>query len=137
MRSRKLWQLHFPKDGEANRKKHFVTSNLLPLTISIVQLQINQPKDATVSQVLLLDVFVSLNMFRAPPRPSSGAYNCINPLSAQLNPICHLLALLGAHHILHISRIRVNSLWFWPVDRPDHDQQRCYHQRSNGKTTGC
>jgi hypothetical protein len=32
----------------------------------------------------------------------------INPLNAQLNPICHLLALLGAHHILHISRIRVN-----------------------------
>jgi hypothetical protein len=23
--------------------------------------------------------FVSLNMFRAPPRPSSGAYNYINP----------------------------------------------------------
>ena len=22
----------------------------------------------------------------------------INPLSAELNPICHLLALLGAHH---------------------------------------
>jgi len=31
----------------------------------------------------------------------------INPLNAQLNPICHLLALLGAHHILHFSRIRV------------------------------
>jgi len=31
----------------------------------------------------------------------------INPLNAELNPICHLLALLGAHHILHISRIRV------------------------------
>ena len=31
----------------------------------------------------------------------------INPLNAQLNPICHLLALLGAHHILHVSRIRV------------------------------
>jgi len=31
----------------------------------------------------------------------------INALNAQLNPICHLLALLGAHHILHISRIRV------------------------------
>ena len=31
----------------------------------------------------------------------------INPLSAELNPICHLLALLGAHHILHVSRIRV------------------------------
>jgi hypothetical protein len=24
--------------------------------------------------------FVSLNMFRAPLRPSSGAYNCINSL---------------------------------------------------------
>jgi len=31
----------------------------------------------------------------------------INALNAKLNPICHLLALLGAHHILHISRIRV------------------------------
>jgi hypothetical protein len=33
----------------------------------------------------------------------------INPLNAELNPICHLLALL-AHHILHVSRIRVNIL---------------------------
>jgi len=32
----------------------------------------------------------------------------INPLNAELNPTCHLLAFLGAHHILHISRIRVN-----------------------------
>jgi len=31
-----------------------------------------------------------------------------NPLNAEFNPICHLLAFLGAHHILHISRIRVN-----------------------------
>jgi len=32
-----------------------------------------------------------------------------NPLHAELNPICHLLALLGAHHILHASRIRVKN----------------------------
>jgi len=25
-----------------------------------------------------------------------------------LNPICHLLALLGAHHIFHVSGLRVN-----------------------------
>jgi len=31
----------------------------------------------------------------------------LNPLNVELNPICHLLALLGAHHILHVSRIRV------------------------------
>jgi hypothetical protein len=34
----------------------------------------------------------------------------INPLNAELNPICHLLALLGDHHIFHVSRIRVESL---------------------------
>ena len=32
-----------------------------------------------------------------------------NPLNSELNPICYLLALLGAHHFLH-SRIRVKSL---------------------------
>jgi len=30
-----------------------------------------------------------------------------NHLNADLNSISHLLALLGAHHISHISRIRV------------------------------
>jgi hypothetical protein len=33
-------------------------------------------------------------------------FNCLN---AKLNPICHLLALVGAHHILHISRVRANT----------------------------
>jgi len=33
----------------------------------------------------------------------------INPLNAELNPICHLLALLGAHHILHVSSVRVKE----------------------------
>jgi hypothetical protein len=32
---------------------------------------------------------------------------CINPLNAELNPICPLLALLRAHHILYVSRMRV------------------------------
>jgi len=35
-----------------------------------------------------------------------------NPLNPELNPICYLLALLGAHHFLHVSRIRVKSLTF-------------------------
>jgi len=34
----------------------------------------------------------------------------VNSLNAELNPICHLLALLGVHHFLHVSRIRVKSL---------------------------
>jgi len=35
----------------------------------------------------------------------------INPLNAELNPICYLLALLGAHHFLHVSRIRVKQIF--------------------------
>ena len=61
-----------------------------------------------------------------PPNTSVEPYNCnstsvsksilgyvviseiINPLNAELNPIRHLLALVGARHIVHVSRIRVN-----------------------------
>jgi len=34
----------------------------------------------------------------------------INTLNAELNPICYLLALLGAHLFPHVSRIKVKSL---------------------------
>jgi len=43
----------------------------------------------------------------------------INLLNTELNPIHHLLALLGDHPILHVSRVRVkdrvspNSSIFW------------------------
>ena len=43
----------------------------------------------------------------------------INPLNAELNPICHLLALVGAHHILLVSRIRVKHN---PVRRYNCDE---------------
>ena len=36
----------------------------------------------------------------------------LNPLNSELNPICYLLALFGAHHFLHVSRIRVKLLTF-------------------------
>ena len=46
------------------------------------------------------------------PGPTGGVaeswgQDYLNPLNAELNPVCHWLALLGAHHILHVSRIRV------------------------------
>jgi len=43
-------------------------------------LQIIQPKRCNSFSSLLLDVYVCLNMFRASPRPSSGAYNCTRRL---------------------------------------------------------
>jgi len=33
----------------------------------------------------------------------------LNPLNAYLNPTCHLLAFLGAHHIFHVSGLRVKN----------------------------
>ena len=36
----------------------------------------------------------------------------LNPLNAELNPIRHLLALVGARHFVHVSRVRVN-IWLW------------------------
>ena len=45
---------------------------------------------------------------RAVPPTARPCY----PLSAELNPVCHLLALLGAHHILHVSRKRVKLRLF-------------------------
>jgi len=35
-------------------------------------------------------------------------FRIFGPSNAELNPICHLLALVEAHHIPHVSRIRVN-----------------------------
>ena len=37
--------------------------------------------------------------------------NKFNPLNAELNPICHFLALVGAHHILHVSRVKVKAIF--------------------------
>jgi len=45
----------------------------------------------------------------------------VNPLNAKLNPTCHMLALLGAHHILYVSRIRVN--WHCNVRRENCDKK--------------
>jgi hypothetical protein len=46
----------------------------------------------------------------------------INPLNAELNPICHLLALLGTHHILHVSRIRVKETIHYPQSFPEQKE---------------
>jgi hypothetical protein len=44
-------------------------------------------------------------------RRNNWFINCktgINPLNAELNPNRHLLALVGACHIVHVSKVRVN-----------------------------
>jgi hypothetical protein len=49
--------------------------------VMLVQvIQITQPKRCNSFTSLLLDVYAWLNMFRASPRPSPGAYNCTRSL---------------------------------------------------------
>ena len=52
--------------------------------------------------------------------------DCINPLNAELNPICHLLALLGGATIVVVSRLRVKLVietsLYYDVPKPvKHD----------------
>ena len=56
----------------------------------------------------------------APPVNIYYCSNFINPLNAELNPVRHLLALVGARHIVHVSSIRFNAIvWLstfkWPL----------------------
>ena len=43
-----------------------------------------------------------------------SAPHIVNPLNAELNPIRYLLALVGARHIVHVSRIRVKQDIIYP-----------------------
>ena len=39
----------------------------------------------------------------------------VNPLNGELNPIRHLPVLVGGRHIVHVSRIRVNTFSLMPA----------------------
>jgi hypothetical protein len=56
----------------------------------------------------------------------------LNPLNAKFNPIWHLLALFGAQHILHVSRIRVN----YEISTAWKTRQRMTPEIDNGTETG-
>ena len=47
-------------------------------------------------------------------------------LNAKLNPIWHLLALLGAQHILHVSGVRVNPCQCVKTCTPALASLKCY-----------
>jgi hypothetical protein len=74
-------------------------------------IQIIQPTRCNSFTSLLLDVYMRLNMFRASPRPSSGAYNCTRSLW-----FYNWKAAAGVLLVV-----------VWPVNRPDHNQQRSTH----------
>ena len=69
-------------------------------------------------------LYVSSQLFAVLGIHAGRFYNYgFSPLNAELNPICHLLALLGGANIIVVSRLRVNMislrrkcpLWELPV----------------------
>jgi hypothetical protein len=44
----------------------------------------------------------------------------MNPLNAELNPICHLLALVGVRHIVDVSRVRIKVIKLRRVNWDGH-----------------
>jgi hypothetical protein len=52
----------------------------------------------------------ALHKNKQSPPSKQMAQSTFHRLNAELNPICHLQALLGTHPILHVSRIRFNIL---------------------------
>jgi hypothetical protein len=99
-----------------------VNVTLLGSTVATAHSSVSLYSHSAVYRVLILK-FTFFNVSnKYPPNISNGNYIPIldllriNPSKAELNPICHLLALVEAHHILHVSRIRVttemHNCWF-------------------------
>ena len=83
-------------------EKEAKCNNLQPSTIQNVRYEGTEQKKTGVR----VGIIQMLAFFRCEHEVQA----LINPLNPELNPICYLLALLGAHHFLHVSRIRVKSL---------------------------
>ena len=73
-------------------------------------IQINQPTRCNNLSSLLLDVYVRLNMFRAPLRPSLEAQQL------QKQPL-----------VLPLECGGISAVGHGRAGWPDHDQQYCYH----------
>ena len=84
---------------------------------------VRSPCNACISTFELVDFFLWNLVWTSchwnPPKIDTSLWGyfysfffSVNPLKPELNPIWYLLALLGVHHFLHISRIRVKLLTF-------------------------
>jgi hypothetical protein len=86
-------------------------------TCSYAQRDKSSPRPHPTSQtsILILSSHLRLGLLSGLFPSIPKTLRCVNPLNAELNPICHLLALLEVHHFLHVRRIRVNTqnFEFW------------------------
>ena len=73
-------------------------SGIEPATYRLVAQCLNQPRLKDNQAIIKYNLNVIFDSY------------LINTLNPELNPIRYLLALLGAHHFLHVSRIKVKLL---------------------------
>jgi len=59
-------------------------------------------------EVEVLAIPRTRDLISGPCLGAKARFLSFNPLNAELNQICHLLTLLGAHHIFHVSGLGVN-----------------------------
>ena len=95
-------------EGLCQWKNRMTQSGIEPATFRLVAQCLNQLHHRV--PLAPLCMFSYLGWFKNEAVSVIHHHYIINPLNAELNPICYLLALLGPHHFLHKSRIRVKSL---------------------------
>ena len=81
-------------------------SDIQHIVVSLMKQRVKLFKSALCSKVTIVMSVAVKDV------ATSYKHTQFNPLSAELNPICYLLALLGGHHFLHVSRIRVKHASF-------------------------
>ena len=67
------------------------------------------PNQLSLRQTRIIIHHQALMEYATVPSDSVPRQFHINPLNAELNPIRHLLALVAAHHIVHVSSVRVKK----------------------------
>jgi len=77
----------------------------IPVLLSCLQ-------NATSFTSLVVSSISDLRFFYLVPRVERGRllWQNFNPLHAELHAVCHLLALLGTHHIFKVSGLRVKHM---------------------------
>jgi hypothetical protein len=70
-----------------------------------------------VTQWIILFLYLKLWHSAQIPIQFNPLNGSLNTFNAELNPICHLLALSEALHILHLSRVRVKIKYIWKFRR--------------------
>ena len=102
---------HIPRNayyGNVHRSEEFRMDNRNSITVTLLSENVCAKRRYISLHVLVYCTAISEALSIAHEDYSSNGHcrtkipATVNPLIAELNPTCHLLALVGAHHIVHV-----------------------------------